>query len=59
MTKTSPINVKIFNIKSGEIYRLDATTDQLTNIMVLLLKGKYDDRVEMPDTDFVVNNRQI
>jgi len=59
MTKTSSIDVKIFNIKSGAIYRLDATTEQLTNIMVLLLKGKYDDRVEMPDTDFVENNREI
>jgi hypothetical protein len=53
------IDAKIFNIKTGVIYRLDATTEQLTNIMVMLLKGKYDDRVELLDTDFVKNNREI
>lgn len=59
MTRSLPIDVKIFNIRSGAVYRLDATTDQLTNIMVLLLKGKYEDRIELQDTDFVQNNRKI
>ena len=34
-------SVKIFNIKTGEILRLDADKAMLDKIMVLLLKGKY------------------
>jgi len=32
---------RIFNIRSGEIYRLEAETDELTYIMIELLKAKY------------------
>ena len=34
-------NAKLFNIKSGEILKLDATMAQLTEIVVALLKSKY------------------
>jgi hypothetical protein len=34
-------NVKIFNIKTGEILRLETNKDMLDKIVVLLLKGKY------------------
>jgi hypothetical protein len=40
---------KLFNIKTGEILRLNSNFDDLTVIMVELLKGKYD--VEPPKTD--------
>lgn len=35
------VDFKIFNIKSGEIYKLEATTEELTTIVVSILKGKY------------------
>jgi hypothetical protein len=46
-------SVKIFNIKTGELLRVEATDDELTEIMVELLKGKYQEREVINDTEFV------
>ena len=42
-------SAKLFNIKSGEILKLDATMAQLTEIVVALLNSKYVK--EEPKTD--------
>ena len=34
--------VRLFNIKTGEILRLNATFEELTVIVIELLKGKYE-----------------
>ena len=44
---------KIFNIKTGELLVLDATTEQLNDIMVHLLKGKYGKKEQKKDVDFI------
>jgi hypothetical protein len=44
---------RIFNIKTGEILRLEATTQQLTDIMIAILKGKYGELPPKEDADFV------
>ena len=44
---------KIFNIKTGEIFRLDASTQQLNDIMILLLKGKYSNKEFQKDDNFI------
>ena len=44
---------KLFNIKTGELYQLEATTEQLNTIMIHLLKGKYGEREVKEDTDFI------
>jgi len=44
---------KIFNIKTGEIMRLDASMDELNSIMVSLLKGKYQDIQQKTDEEFI------
>ena len=44
-----PREARLVNIKTGEILRLNATFDDLTTIVVELLKGRYD--TEMPKTD--------
>jgi hypothetical protein len=44
---------KIFNIKTGEIYRLEATTEQLNTIMLKLLQGKYGEKEMKQDHDFI------
>jgi len=44
---------KIFNIKTGELLVLDATTEQLNDIMLHLLKGKYGKKEQKKDVDFV------
>ena len=36
-----PRECKIVNIQTGEVYQLHATTEELTKIIVALLKGKY------------------
>ena len=43
---------RLINIKSGQIWRLDASTESLTKIMVLLLKSKYGDAKIRTDVDF-------
>lgn len=47
------LDFRIFNIKTGEIMRLEATTDQLNTIMVSLLKGKYGEKPPKEDGDFI------
>ena len=44
---------KILNIKTGELWRLDATFDELTEIMVELLKGKYNEEIIKSDDEFI------
>ena len=45
--------IKIFNIKSGEILELRATTEELTRVIVELLRGKYTKPVPLSDTEFM------
>jgi hypothetical protein len=54
----SPRVIKLFNIRTGEIQRLEATFEQLTTIMVALLKGKYDKPEEKPDEVFLAECRE-
>lgn len=51
----SPIEkaFKIMNIRTGERLRLDATLDELTFIVVELLKGKYGETQTLDNEDFV------
>jgi hypothetical protein len=44
---------RILNIKTGEILRLEATTQELTDIMIAILKGKYGELPPKEDDDFV------
>ena len=50
---------KILNIKTGEILRLDATIEELNQIMIALLKGKYGKQDFISDVDFVDNCRKF
>jgi len=44
---------KIFNIKTGEILRLDATMEDLNTIVTTLLKGKFQEPVKKTDDEFI------
>jgi hypothetical protein len=44
---------KIFNIKTGEIYILNAFTSELNTIILALLKGKYGIKETKIDKDFI------
>jgi hypothetical protein len=50
---------KIFNIKTGEIFRLDATTEELNNIVISILKGKYSKIPIKTDEEFVEECKKI
>lgn len=50
--------VKILNIRTGEIFQLNATIEELTEVVVLLLRGKYDICDPVCDMDFVENCRK-
>jgi hypothetical protein len=56
----NPRTIRIFNVKTGENLRLDATMDELTQIMVALLKGKYNKPVAKTDLEFTEDcNRAV
>jgi len=44
---------KIFNIKTGEIMRLDATMEDLNTIITTLLKGKFQEPIKKTDEEFI------
>jgi hypothetical protein len=44
---------KLFNIKTGEILRLDAKMEELDRIMLALIEGKYKEEVIKTDEEFV------
>jgi hypothetical protein len=44
---------KLFNIRSGELLRLEASMDELNHIMLTLLKVKFQDKVVKTDEDFI------
>jgi len=46
---------KLLNIRTGEILRLDATLDELTEIVASLLKGKYGKNTILTDEEFTAN----
>uniref|UniRef100_A0A6C0I4R4 Uncharacterized protein n=1 Tax=viral metagenome TaxID=1070528 RepID=A0A6C0I4R4_9ZZZZ len=48
-------SVKLFNIRTGETLRLTATYDELTTVMVTLLRGKYEEQPEKTDEEFVLH----
>jgi hypothetical protein len=45
--------IKLFNIRTGEILRLDATHEELTGMMITLLRGKYQEVRKKTDEEFV------
>ena len=44
---------KLFNIKTGEHYTLNYNLDELTEIVVMILKGKYFNEEKKSDNDFL------
>jgi hypothetical protein len=48
-----PREVRIFNIKTGEILRLNATFEELTIIVVELLRGKYENTAPKTNEEFL------
>jgi hypothetical protein len=54
----NPRTIRIFNVKTGENLRLHATMDELTQIMVALLKGKYNKPVAKSDLEFTEDCNQ-
>ena len=50
--------VKIYNIRTGEIQRLDATKEELDYIVISLLQGKYQQTEKKTDEEFLEECRQ-
>lgn len=45
--------VKIFNIRTGQVLRLEAEKEILDKIIVALLKGKYGEQKQFTDSEFL------
>jgi hypothetical protein len=52
-------NIRILNIKTGELLQLEATMDELTLIVVDLLQGKYCPPVIKTDEEFIQDCRNM
>jgi hypothetical protein len=52
MYPTSDKKFKILNIKTGELFQLEPSIEQLTRIVVLLIKGKYGEPNILSDNEF-------
>jgi hypothetical protein len=48
-----PLMCKILNIRTGEVRRLEATTEELTQMVVLLLRSKFAKHQTISDTAFL------
>ena len=49
---------KLFNVKTGELLVLDAQFDDLNEIMILLLDGKYSSNEIKTDDEFLLETQQ-
>ena len=56
---SDPREVRIVNIKTGEILKLNATFEDLTTIVVELLKGKYEPICPKTDEEFVLECERV
>ena len=50
---------RLFNLRNSSVYRLNATTEDLTKIVVELLRGKYESNVALTDQEFLEQASQI
>ena len=48
---------KLLNVRTGERLRLEATTDELTQIVVALLRSKYEEPEILDDDEFIAKCR--
>lgn len=55
----SPRKTQVYNLRTGEKLRLDASDADLTRIMVSLLRGKYEEPVVLEDEEFVEQCEEI
>jgi hypothetical protein len=58
-SKSVEKEMKIFNIRTGEIQRLDATKEELDYIVVSLLQGKYQQIEKKTDAEFLDDCRSV
>ena len=58
-SKSLEKEMKIFNIRTGEIQRLDATKEELDYIVVSLLQGKYQQIEKKTDAEFLEDCRSV
>ena len=56
----NPRTIRILNIKTGEQLKLEATMEELTQIVVALLKSKYSKPIVKSDEEFTEDcNRSL
>lgn len=55
MTTDEEKEFKLFNIKTGELFHLEASDEEIDGIMLALLKGKYEKIDKISDEHFLQN----
>ena len=51
-----PREFKLYNVKTNELFVMDFEFDDLTFIIVALLKGKYEETERKTDEEFILDN---
>ena len=52
-------NFRLFNLKKGELWKLNATKSELTEIVVELLRGKYKKTCKKTDAEFIADANKL
>jgi len=50
---------RLFNIKTGEMFVLNATVEQLTTIVVAVIKSKYETKIKKLENDYVETAKKL
>jgi hypothetical protein len=50
---------RLFNIKTGEMFVLNATVEQLTTIVVAVIKSKYQTKIKKLENDYVETAKKL
>lgn len=50
---------KILNVRTGEVRRLEASLEELTRVVVLLLRNKFSKTTRLTDDDFLVSTATL
>ena len=50
---------RLFNLKTGELFELSANVEQLTTIVVAVIKNKYHNKIKKIETDYVETAKNL
>ena len=53
------MDYKLYNVKTNELFVLNYSFEELTKVIVCILKGKYETPEILNDNDFIISTNRI